>query len=114
MNREPSRTATLGSTASCTVSLFSTVELQKALADIEDSLYSSRFSQVQVDRPVFITSLPRGGHDPAAGDSSLAGRLRLPHLQGHALPAHAHALETQSLVPFTGPARSSSVRTGTA
>ena len=40
---------------------FSTIELQKALADIEDRLYSSRFSQVEVYRPVFITSLPRAG-----------------------------------------------------
>ena len=40
---------------------FSTIELQKALADIEDRLYASRFSQVQIDRPVFITSLPRAG-----------------------------------------------------
>ena len=40
---------------------FSTIELQKALADIEDRLYASRFSQLQVDRPVFITSLPRAG-----------------------------------------------------
>ncbi len=40
---------------------FSTVEMQKALADIEDRLYASRFSRLEVDRPLFITSLPRAG-----------------------------------------------------
>ena len=40
---------------------FSTIELQKALADLEDRVYASRFSQIEVDRPVFITSLPRAG-----------------------------------------------------
>ena len=40
---------------------FSTIELQKALADLEDRIYASRFSQIEVDRPVFITSLPRAG-----------------------------------------------------
>ena len=40
---------------------FSTIELQKALADIEDRLYASRFFRLKVDRPVFITSLPRAG-----------------------------------------------------
>lgn len=40
---------------------FSTIEFQKALADIEDRLYTGRLRGVKVDRPVFITALPRAG-----------------------------------------------------
>ncbi len=40
---------------------FSTIELQKALADIEDRLYAGRLRGVRIDRPVFITALPRAG-----------------------------------------------------
>jgi len=35
--------------------------LQKSLADIEDHLHASRLEQIPVDRPVFVTSLPRAG-----------------------------------------------------
>ena len=40
---------------------FSTIEVQKALADIEDRVYARRFSGITIDRPVFITALPRAG-----------------------------------------------------
>lgn len=40
---------------------FSTIEFQKALADIEDRLYTGRLRSVRTDRPVFITALPRAG-----------------------------------------------------
>jgi len=35
--------------------------LQKSLADIEDHLHASCLEQIPVDRPVFVTSLPRAG-----------------------------------------------------
>ncbi len=40
---------------------FSTVGVQKALADLEDRLYARRIANVGVERPVFIASLPRAG-----------------------------------------------------
>lgn len=40
---------------------FSAIELQKALADVEDRLYARRLGSVGTDRPVFITALPRAG-----------------------------------------------------
>ena len=40
---------------------FSTIEIQKGLADLEDRIYSKDLSRVEIDRPVFITSLPRAG-----------------------------------------------------
>ena len=40
---------------------FSTIEIQKGLADLEDKVYSKDLSRVEIDRPVFITSLPRAG-----------------------------------------------------
>ena len=35
--------------------------LQMAVADIEDRLYAGRYAGIAVDRPVFVTSLPRAG-----------------------------------------------------
>ena len=40
---------------------FSTVGVQKALADLEDRLWDRRIADVGIDRPVFIASLPRAG-----------------------------------------------------
>ena len=40
---------------------FSTIAVQKALADIEDRLYTARIAAVEINRPVFITALPRAG-----------------------------------------------------
>ena len=40
---------------------FSGIGLQKALADIEDSMFAARFADVSVEAPVFVTSLPRAG-----------------------------------------------------
>ena len=40
---------------------FATVPAQKAAADIEDRLLARRFVGIPVDRPVFITALPRAG-----------------------------------------------------
>ncbi len=40
---------------------FSSKGLQVALADIEDILFKSRLSVINLDRPVFITALPRAG-----------------------------------------------------
>ncbi|MAT91064.1 MAG: hypothetical protein CME59_00530 [Halioglobus sp.] len=40
---------------------FSSWGLQAALSDMEDSLFRSRLSQVEAERPVFITALPRAG-----------------------------------------------------
>ncbi len=40
---------------------FSTIEIQKVLAGLEDKVYSKDLSRVEIDRPVFITSLPRAG-----------------------------------------------------
>ena len=40
---------------------FSTIEIQKGLADLEDRVYASQLAKREVDRPVFITSLPRAG-----------------------------------------------------
>lgn len=40
---------------------FGTVALQKALADLEDRIYAPRLRGIALDRPVFITSLPRAG-----------------------------------------------------
>jgi sulfotransferase family protein len=40
---------------------FSGIELQKALADIEDRMHAARLRGIAADRPVFITSLPRAG-----------------------------------------------------
>ena len=40
---------------------FSTIEIQKGLADLEDKVYGQNLARVEIDRPVFITSLPRAG-----------------------------------------------------
>ena len=40
---------------------FSSFEVQKALADIEDRLCARRLVGIEIDRPVFITALPRAG-----------------------------------------------------
>ncbi len=40
---------------------FAGVGLQKAIADIEDTAFASRFASVPCERPVFVTSLPRAG-----------------------------------------------------
>ena len=40
---------------------FSIIGIQKVMADIEDRIYAKRFTDVKIDRPVFITSLPRAG-----------------------------------------------------
>lgn len=40
---------------------FSTIEIQKGLADIEDRVYAKRIAALRVDRPVFIAALPRAG-----------------------------------------------------
>lgn len=40
---------------------FSTIEVQKALADIEDWVYAKCLSGITIDRPVFLTALPRAG-----------------------------------------------------
>ena len=48
-------------TGSCIDWLFSSFEVQKALADIEDRLCARRLVGIEIDRPVFITALPRAG-----------------------------------------------------
>jgi hypothetical protein len=79
---------------------FGGIGLQKTVADIEDRVFACRFADVAVDRPVFITSLPRAGttllleliaglpefaaHTPAHAVSSLPDVLER-HLEG--LPA---------------------------
>ena len=40
---------------------FATIEVQTAIADIEDRIYAERLAGIEIDRPVFITSLPRSG-----------------------------------------------------
>ena len=40
---------------------FSSFEVQKALADVEDRLCARRLVGIEIDRPVFITALPRAG-----------------------------------------------------
>ena len=40
---------------------FSSFEVQKALADVEDRLCARRLAGIEIDRPVFITALPRAG-----------------------------------------------------
>ena len=40
---------------------FSTIEVQKALADLEDRIFARRLAGVAIDRPVWITALPRAG-----------------------------------------------------
>ena len=40
---------------------FATVAAQKGAADLEDRLLARRFAEIRIDRPVFITSLPRAG-----------------------------------------------------
>jgi len=40
---------------------FSNVATQCALSDVEDRIWGARFSDIGIDRPVFITSLPRSG-----------------------------------------------------
>ncbi len=40
---------------------FNGTGLQMAVADIEDRLYAGRYAEIAVDRPVFVTSLPRAG-----------------------------------------------------
>ena len=40
---------------------FASVAAQKGAADIEDRLLARRFADIRIDRPVFITSLPRAG-----------------------------------------------------
>ena len=40
---------------------FSSIAVQKALADIEDRIHAARLAAVEISRPVFIASLPRAG-----------------------------------------------------
>ena len=40
---------------------FATIPIQKALADLEDRVYAGRIANLQIERPVFIASLPRAG-----------------------------------------------------
>lgn len=40
---------------------FATLPAQKALADMERLFFSQRFTDIPVDKPVFITALPRAG-----------------------------------------------------
>lgn len=40
---------------------FATVPAQKAASDLEDRLFARRFAHIPIDRPVFITALPRAG-----------------------------------------------------
>ncbi len=40
---------------------FSSRAIQLSAADVETTLYGSRFRHIAVERPVFITSLPRAG-----------------------------------------------------
>jgi len=40
---------------------FSSINIQKSLAHIEDHIYAKALANVGIDRPVFITSLPRSG-----------------------------------------------------
>ncbi len=40
---------------------FAGVGLQKSVADLEDRLYKRRFAEIAIDKPVFVTSLPRAG-----------------------------------------------------
>lgn len=40
---------------------FSGLGLQRAVADLEDRLYRGQYADITIDRPVFITSLPRAG-----------------------------------------------------
>ena len=40
---------------------FGAIRLQKALSDVEDRLYAGRLSAVEIQRPVFVTALPRAG-----------------------------------------------------
>jgi len=40
---------------------FSNIEIQKSLADIEDRIHATRVGSIAIDRPVFITGLPRAG-----------------------------------------------------
>ena len=40
---------------------FSTIEVQKGLADLEDRMYAGRLERMEAGPPVFITSLPRAG-----------------------------------------------------
>jgi hypothetical protein len=40
---------------------FSSTAVQEAAADIEKAMYGSRYRHIRVERPVFVTSLPRAG-----------------------------------------------------
>src|SRR5262245_24884616 len=40
---------------------FSNLELQKSLADIEDRMHARRIESIAIEKPVFITGLPRAG-----------------------------------------------------
>ena len=40
---------------------FATVEAQKSLADMEARVFARRLRAIEIDRPVFVTSLPRAG-----------------------------------------------------
>lgn len=40
---------------------FATIEMQKGIADLEDRIYARHLAGIEIDRPVFITSLPRAG-----------------------------------------------------
>ena len=40
---------------------FAGLEIQKALSDLEDRIFADRFAEVAIERPVFVTALPRAG-----------------------------------------------------
>src|SRR5689334_8361392 len=40
---------------------FSNLEVQKSLADIEDRMHAKQIGPIAIEKPVFITALPRAG-----------------------------------------------------
>lgn len=40
---------------------FASIDAQKAMADMEERIYARRLVGIDIDRPVFVTSLPRAG-----------------------------------------------------
>jgi len=61
--------------------------LQKVLADVEEHVFVDSFEHVIIERPVFISSLPRTG-TTLLGTATRAAGIRVSHLSEH-LASHA-------------------------
>ena len=81
---------------------FSSFEVRKALADVEDRLCARRLVGIEIDRPVFITALPRAGTTLLLETLGSLGVFATHTLPEHAVSARSPLLERRH-VPLPRP-----------